>query len=287
MSSPSPSTSPVGNPTIAFFGATGGCANACLAHTLRAGYSAVALARTPSKLRNMLQQQDGITEEMLATQLRIVQGDATDVVAVKRTILAGDGKLVRTIVSGIGARPSFKRQSKCSIIPCLTLDNPQITEQGMTALVAALREIYVEEKDSDSNSNTHDKPLLATISSTGLTKPHEPRDVPFLMRGMYRILLAIPHADKRKMEALIEANADVFGGYVIVRPTLLTGDGKIKITPGKGKEEDQGWRKLKVGTVDKPAVGYTIDRADVGRWIFEEVVRAGGKRWIGEKVTLA
>jgi hypothetical protein len=52
-------------PTIAFFGATGGCANACLVHTLNAGYSVAALARTPTKLKTQLLAQ-GLSEETLS-----------------------------------------------------------------------------------------------------------------------------------------------------------------------------------------------------------------------------
>lgn len=264
------------SPTIAFFGATGGCTNACLTHTLKAGYHAVALARTPTKLTNALQQQDGIMEDMLASQLRIVKGDATDVAAVKKTILLDDGSLVDMIVSGIGGTPVLEKRT-CSIVPRVTLDNPRITEQTTAALVAALREVYSDRKIDDQQKG---KPVLATISTTGITTlPDEPSDVPFLMRAMYHTLLAVPHADKRKMEALIEANRDLFAGTVIVRPTLLTGDGRIR--------KKEGWRRLKVGTARKPALGYTVDRADVGQWIFEEVVKAGGKRWFGEKVTLA
>ncbi|KAL1984636.1 hypothetical protein VTN96DRAFT_8858 [Rasamsonia emersonii] len=269
--------------TIAFLGATGGCTNACLAHTLKAGYHAIALARTPSKLTSLLLQQDGITEEILASQLRIVRGDAMDVASIKKTILLSGsnegGSLVDIIVSGIGGTPSLNMDMrKCLFVPTVKLDNPHITEKTASALVSALQEIYSERK---LNNHDQDKPVLACISTTGLTDDNEPPDVPFLMRAMYHTLLAEPHKDKRKMEAVIDANRDLFAGTVIVRPTLLTGDGKS--TAGKKK----GRQKLRVGTARKPALGYTVDRADVGEWIFEEVIKTGGKRWFGEKVTLA
>jgi len=34
-----------------------------------------------------------------------------------------------------------------------------------------------------------------------------------------------------------------------------------------------------------PAVGYTISRDDVGKWIFESFVKEG-KAWVGQKVSL-
>lgn len=93
---------------IAYFGATGGCTNACLALSLRQGLKAVALARTPKKLHDMLLSQ-GISEETISANLIIIQGDITDVAAVKKTLMSGDErKLVDKIVSGVGARPSFQ-----------------------------------------------------------------------------------------------------------------------------------------------------------------------------------
>ncbi|KAF9283105.1 hypothetical protein BGZ88_010658, partial [Linnemannia elongata] len=67
---------------IAFFGATGGCTNACLVHTLNAGFHATALARTPSKLTDMLLTQ-GIAQSIIDTQLTIVKGDIADIHAIK------------------------------------------------------------------------------------------------------------------------------------------------------------------------------------------------------------
>jgi hypothetical protein len=44
--------------------------------------------------------------------------------------------------------------------------------------------------------------------------------------------------------------------------------------------------KVRVGTERDPAIGYTISRALVGEWIFEEIVKSGGGKWVGEKVTI-
>jgi hypothetical protein len=260
--------------TIAFFGATGGCANACLAHALMAGHHATALARTPSKLTNALLRQEGITTEILSTQLSIVQGDGTDISAVKATLLNPDNGIVRAIISGIGGAPMMEK----SLIPSFTLDNPNITEQTTTILLDALREIYAENPQL---SSATERPQVTVISTTGLTGPNVPQDVPFLMRGLYHKALAVPHADKLKMENLIlaEENRRLFSGVVVVRPTLLTGDGSIVV-------DSDRWQKLRVGTEDHPAVGWTVSRADVGQWIFEEVLKAGGQKWFNQKVTL-
>jgi hypothetical protein len=44
--------------------------------------------------------------------------------------------------------------------------------------------------------------------------------------------------------------------------------------------------KIKAGKEQKPAVGYSIRRADVGRWIFENIIKNDAQGWEGEMVTL-
>ncbi|KAF9160010.1 hypothetical protein DFQ26_005982 [Actinomortierella ambigua] len=80
--------------------------------------------------------------------------------------------------------------------------------------------------------------------------------------------------------ALADHSQRVFRGAVVVRPSLLTGD---HLVHSKGRK---GVKSLKVGSEDKPAIGYTIHRADVGEWIYEEVIRTGGSSVVGQKVTL-
>lgn len=86
--------------TIAFFGATGGCAGSCLALALAAGYDAVALVRTPSKLASQLAAR-GVSHDVMAKHLTIVEGGVRDIRAVKET-LNPNGQVVDKIISGIG-----------------------------------------------------------------------------------------------------------------------------------------------------------------------------------------
>ncbi|KAL1869240.1 hypothetical protein Plec18167_007906 [Paecilomyces lecythidis] len=274
MSIPTPDETTTGNTkTIAFFGATGGSTNACLTHALQAGYHAVALARTPSKLTSQLLNQ-GLSQNTLDSQLRIIHGDATDPAAVRETILLSPTHLVSQIISGLGSFPVLSRGS--FFLPHITLDNPTICESGAKALLSALRSIY-----SDYPSLESSRPLLTVISSTGLTTSPTPTDLPFLALRMYHFLGAVPRADKMRMEALLSVSqtADLVRGVVIVRPSLLKGSGNVT---GEGK----GWKNIRVGKEQSPAVGYTVTRADVGEWIFEEVVKKEGDDWIGEKVSL-
>jgi len=82
--------------TIAFFGATGGCANASLTAALKNGYTCSALARTPSKLSDSL-----ATKGIESSNLSIIKGDVRDIEAVKKTLVI-DGRVADCIVSGIG-----------------------------------------------------------------------------------------------------------------------------------------------------------------------------------------
>ncbi|KAF9551456.1 hypothetical protein EC957_008125 [Mortierella hygrophila] len=258
---------------IAFFGATGGCTNACLVHTLNAGIHATALARTPSKLTNMLLAQ-GLAQSTLDSQLTIVKGDISDISAIKSVLTNNSAtfQVASQIISGIGGAPKIQK----SILRPVTVDNPEICATATKNIVQALQEINEAQP-----STAQHKPSITVISSTGISDVKE--DVPFGFRTMYHVGLATPHKDKKEMERLVLENSragGAFSGAVIIRPSLLTGDQSVK--------GGQGWKKLKVGREEEPAIGYTVHRADVGEWIFEKVVKAGdcGESFFGQKVTL-
>ncbi|CAG8899900.1 unnamed protein product [Penicillium egyptiacum] len=293
--------------TIAFFGATGGCSNACLTYTLLNGYNARALARTPAKLTALLLSQPGITPEILSRQLEIIEGDATDIESITNTLITnsnpesaanGACTLVTSIISGLGGAPtmSFTKESKCGTIqmrmpalPHIQLSNPHITEQTTRTLLAALAKI-ASERFASFEAYRQVAPRVTVISTTG----HLPgnKDVPFWFRPMYSVLLPIPHADKLQMEKLLDkevglGHAGVLAaGVVVVRPSFLTGDHRVPVCQGDEGGERPGLEKVRVGTERDPAIGYTISRALVGEWIFEEIVKSGGGRWVGEKVTI-
>jgi len=261
--------------TIAFFGATGGCAANTLAKSLQAGYKCSALARTPSKLLNLLETTHNISKSLLDANLTVVQGNIKSVEDVERALVLHD-KLVDIIIFGVGGSPKLA----LSLVRPITLDDPHVCEEGMKAIVEALRDLK--------QSGQENAPTVVAISTTGVTDGK--RDVPLAMYGLYHYLLSVPHADKRRMElTLIEASAtkdSPVGGFVVVRPTLLS-DGSArgkdavrvgweipKLVDASGKETELG-----------PALGYRVSRADVGNWIFEEVVQ-DAPGWNGKCVTL-
>ncbi|OKL58231.1 hypothetical protein UA08_06842 [Talaromyces atroroseus] len=268
--------------TVTFVGATGGCTNACLTHFLLSNndhleYKAIALARTPSKLIESLKRQPGITDSILDRKLTIVQGDGTNAADIKKALFYQAQiplpKLVDAVVSGIGSYPVRQKGTLLS----LTLASPNIAQNFSIALITALREIYSERPDIET------KPVVSVISTTGLPSPKE--DVPFGMRTLYHHALKVPHEDKAKMEELLMSAYEkeaLFKAVVIVRPTLLTGDGIIL--------PDTNKKTVRAGTVLNPAKGYLISRGDVGEWIWANILlsddRGGKCRKMSSKATV-
>lgn len=88
-------------PTIAVFGATGGCAQTALAHALKNGHTCRALTRSnPDKLKTALLAR-GISQDVLNSKLTVLQGDAKDKEIVKETLRC-NGSIVNKILYGIG-----------------------------------------------------------------------------------------------------------------------------------------------------------------------------------------
>ncbi|KIW16208.1 hypothetical protein PV08_06259 [Exophiala spinifera] len=265
--------------TVAFFGATGGVANAILVHTLLSGHRALALVRTPSKLRDQLNAQ-GLEAAVIDNNLTIVQGNALDVANVKETLLASpDGAFPTYIVTGLGGTPSLTFDW-CHPGHIATLDNPTICETAARTLVAALREIYTSK---EAPLQAIAKPALVFVSTTGISRGVE--DVPFAMRFFYHQALAVPHIDKKKMEDVYRGEMEkgegegVFRTVVGIRPTLLSGSVNYK--------DVKGLKSLKVGTESKPALGFNVKRADVGHWVYENVISPNATgQWDGEMVSL-
>ena len=273
------------NQLTAFLGATGGCCANALACTLKDGRSAVArkthppttlpanpypVARTPDKLTKLLLDEHSIPQSTLDAHLTIVPGSATDVPAVKALLAHGPA----TIISGVGGAPALRANP----LRPFGLDQPTICADTVSAMVAALRELAAEGKPAT-------KPRLVVISSTGIGRT---QDLPLAMRPLYRWALVEPHADKRAMEtAVVEAalaEDSPLAGFVVVRPAFLL-DGKGK---GVGKVR-VGWERHAADEREAgpgPAVGYTIARADVGGWIFEELVKGNVEEWDGRCVSL-
>lgn len=242
--------------TIAFFGASGGCGLSALKHALADGHSCIALCRTPSKLTDQFP-----TEKY--PNLTVIQGNAHDAAAVSKCLVhpSNPERVVDHIISSIGGLFIFSR---------MTLDDPHVCERGMDTLLQALAETRAR--------GVSGRPQITVLSTTGISKAG--RDLPLFMYGFYRALLGVPHQDKEAMEDKLVASGEDF---VVVRPSLLV-DGDDKEKKIRVGIEDLSGKNV----VEKKEWGYTISRADVGRWIYQNLIHQGdgGREYVGKAVSL-
>ncbi|KAL2866888.1 uncharacterized protein BJX67DRAFT_354280 [Aspergillus lucknowensis] len=255
-------------PTLAFFGATGGCTVACLGPALQDGYNCVALARTPKKLTDLLISR-GIPQSTISTHLTIIEGSTTDVNAVTRTLFPENLPQPDMIISGVGGAPDFSNPISPKFI------GKTVCQDTVRNILSALREAT---RTAEKAGEGKKKPVLVCISSTGLTKE---RDIPLAMVPLYNWGLKVPHADKRVMEGIVfeeiarPEGERVIRDYVLVRPSFLTNGasqpGKVRILKGKGEGQNTA-----VG-IACPFVGYTICRDDVGGFMYGLVKELDGE----------
>jgi nucleoside-diphosphate-sugar epimerase len=229
---------------ILFLGATGGVGLSTLRRSLAANHTCIALCRTPSRLTALL-------PDPAPANLHVVQGDAHDAAVLAQHLTSPAGSPVDTVIFSIGARPTLRGMS-----------DPHVCEKGMEALLSALR----------ARPEGSPKVRLAAVSSTGISDFS--RDLPLAMVPLYKLVLHTAHKDKKAMERLVMAGGDV-AEWTLVRGSLYT-DGPA--TEGKVRE---GMEDPVTGKVESMAVGYTISREDVGKWVFENCVLGGGK-WVGK-----
>ena len=245
--------------TILFLGATGGCGLSALRRSLAAGHTCIALCRTPSRLTAKLPA--GVD----TSKLRIEQGNAHSAADLVRVLAHPTDPiaLVDAVLFAIGGAYSFSTFS---------IDDPHVCENGMATLVAALKQVRAETGRAGS-------PTIVAISTTGVTRSGT-RDVPLLMVPLYHGILKVPHKDKQAMEkALVESGEE---RWTVVRASLLT-DGS----------ETEVCKSIRVGVEDpiaakaeSQAVGYTVSREDVGKWIFESILQGDGWKYAKKAVTV-
>ena len=207
----------------------------------------------------------GVNSEALDQHLTIVQGNAKDVSDVKRALQL-NGQVVDAVVSGIGGTPVLQ----WSFFQPVTLTDPTICQDAGATILAALQEL-----------KSAKKPILINVSTTGIQPSGMPRDVPIVFVPLYHWFLQVPHEDKRVLEQKLAEHVRLPEGergiraYMNVKPSLLM-DGE-----GKGLEA------VREGVDERPAVGYMVQRKDVGLWMFERLVKNGVKdEWTNKSVSI-
>jgi nucleoside-diphosphate-sugar epimerase len=268
-------------PTVAIIGSTGGSGLATLRQCLAASYSVTVLVRQPSKLLSLL------SVPSAPPNLTVVTGSVRDAAAVKSTLRNPDGSLVDIVISCIGFVPGAS--SKLLSLDLFNGFDKRICLDGTRIIVECIAELRAETASASDGKG----PVLVVLSSTGVTAAA--RDVPLAMVPLYRITLGPPHKDKKDMEDYLHSlsasspPANTAQKWVIIRPSLLFGDGKGEPS---GKKIRVGIEKD--GKAESSAVGYRISREDVGYWLFEHIVRGEGEdggektadEWVGKCVTL-
>ncbi|KAM0218120.1 hypothetical protein ACHAPQ_004437 [Fusarium lateritium] len=264
-------------PTIAYFGATGGCMAETLSSALNEGYYCTALARNPENLRSVLITEKHISLEIIDKYLTIHQGDVKDHAAVAKALVSPTNSqfVVDFILSGVGSRPKFQ----WSITRPLPLQDPTICEDTIKTIYAALSNLSAS---GITGTTASQKPLLVVVSAAGCGRA---RGIPLPVYLQYHYLVGGPLADKQKMEDLIlQHNGRHIRDFVIMRPLVLT-DGEAK-----GEEQLRvGWEWGVVGEKGRanepgPKLGYLMSKADLGKWTFDHVIAEGG--WEGKCVYL-
>ncbi|KAK3301793.1 uncharacterized protein B0T15DRAFT_323673 [Chaetomium strumarium] len=234
------------NKTILFLGATGGVGLSALRRSVAAGHTCVALCRTPAKLSALF--------PTTPANLHLAQGNAHDADSLARVVVppSDPTRLVDIVVFSIGARPTLKG-----------MDDPHVCERGMTALLSALRTCRTER-------NATGKPKIVVVSTTGISSAG--RDVPLAMVPLYKVLLHTPHVDKKIMERLLLDSGEE---WTIVRGSLYTNGPETEGLVREGMEDP-----VAGVLVGKPAIGYTISREDVGKWVFENCISDESGKWV-------
>lgn len=128
-------------------------------------------------------------------------------------------------------------------------------------------------------SRSAEGPLLVAWSTTGISDAG--RDIPLHMIPLYHGLLGVAHKDKKNLEVAIANEKGL--RWIIVRPSLLMGDGRGDLNEKKKKVRVGVERNCKV---EKKEIGSLISREAVGTWVWENLVVGDGKRYEAAMVSL-
>ncbi|KAI1140206.1 NAD(P)-binding protein [Hypoxylon sp. FL0543] len=235
--------------TVAFFGASTGVGLSALKNSLAAGHKCIALCRDPSKLTAAL-------EDEATSNLEVIQGNAHDVAAVSRCLKASETNLVDEIVFTIGG---------AFVASKMSIDDPHVCEKGIVTVLEAIAGLRRQGVDG--------RPHVIACSTTGISRFG--RDTPLVIVPMYKVLLKVPGADKAVMENKLVTSSEDF---TIVRASGLV-DGETDKAIRVGVEDP-------VKGVESKAIGYTISREDVGKWIAQNLLIQRNPKYMNKTVTV-
>lgn len=269
-----PSSSAAAAPkSILFLGATGGTGLAALKLALSAGYTCVALCRTPAKLETLLG--IGSDSKPAPENLHIVSGNAHNEDDVRAALIdpmsksSGQRRIVDVVVSTIGSAVVLNLSTGGMV-------DPTVCEVGARTLVSAVTALNAE--------GIPGKPRVVAMSTTGTSDFG--RDVPLALLPVYKTLIDKPHRDKKAMEKILEHSADKVA-WTVVRASLLYDRSDDASDKKKSKVVRVGMEDPVTG-VETREIGYFISRQEVGKWIFETIIQPEdlGQSWVGKIATV-
>jgi hypothetical protein len=208
-------------------------------------------------------------------------GDAKDPDNIANILIhpANPDRLVDIIFFGVGAY----------VVPQLSLTQPlvlpaadaNITQDCMRALFSAIENMPA--------TTATVKPLLVVISATAGKDVWSSVPWAWICAPLYTWLLRAPQVDKLAMEGIVMGDEGRHvRDYVVIRPAILTdgaecGVEKVRAGWTWAMEADMGVEREEA---PGPVVGWAIGRKDVGKWVYEKVVRTGGKGFEEKCVSL-
>ena len=184
------------------------------------------------------------------------------------------------IISGLGSTPKMQFDP----LRPITMEDPTLIGDSATVLLGVLRRLTA--------SGGLKPPLYVPISTVGINVR---RDIPLPLLLYYKWVLPIPLRDARVLEeAVVKASLEdnpPISGYVIIRPVLMAD------APMKEKYEARvGWtshdlhyqraKETVPAPETQPLKGYFVNRADIARWIQDEIVAGDREGWKNLCVTL-
>lgn len=150
----------------------------------------------------------------------------------------------------------------------MTLEDVHACEHGMAVLLNAIKTLRTERGVSG-------RPRVIGQSSTGISKFG--RDTPLIIYPIYKGLLSTPHQDKRALEELLFNSGEE---WTVLRASFLTNGKETSGVAIKVDVEDP------VSGVDSLAIGYTISREDVRRWMFENILNCSNDKYVHKVATI-
>ncbi|KAJ4854650.1 NAD(P)H-binding domain-containing protein [Trichoderma breve] len=155
---------------------------------------------------------------------------------------------------------------------CLTVDGTHLVDTIIFSIGSRSMN-YKLELDDPSICRRAIATVLIALSTTGISQFGP--DTPYIVGLLYYYLLYSPHEDKKAMEQLIVGSDEDF---TIVRSSWML-DGATNKAVRVGVEDPKNGR-------ESDAIGYSITREDVGKWIFENLVQNDNGLYVRKIATI-